>query len=73
MKPHFPETATMPYSLLIVFFATGLTLLAAGSPLGVIFLVLSAIVTSLNRHARRKGSSATVCRSGRQGKAALPD
>ncbi len=37
----------MPYSLLIVFFATGLTLLAAGSPLGVIFLVLGAIVTSL--------------------------
>lgn len=37
----------MPFLPIIVLFATGLTLLAAGSPLGGIFLVLATIAVSL--------------------------
>lgn len=37
----------MPFLPIIVLFATGLTLLGAGSPLGGIFLVLATIAVSL--------------------------
>lgn len=37
----------MPFSPIIALFAVGLTLLAGGSPLGAVFLVLGAIMLSL--------------------------
>lgn len=47
MNTPSPETTTMPLFPIIALFAGALVLIAAGSPLGMIFLVLGAILLSL--------------------------